>query len=233
MVCPCCRNGGYYLKDKELLFRQSVWHLATSASLAGTRATVQSSEASPVWQSWLTPAACVVTTTNLAGGTSNKDNEYCVAVWNAPGAGQLWSEGHCLHLLQGCSSATSKCCHVMKGKAAGHLQPLISVWHMLHNSPASLFCTSPSSLLHCLSLHLFVLTYPSGSALFQLSIEYHPELRFTKLFYYSLLLITFPFYTSLHATYSAAVSLLSWPYLSAVLAWATHRQTWSCSSHCL
>lgn len=106
----------------------------------------------------------------------------CKMLVGLPGAAQLWNEDYSLHLLWGCSSATIKCCHVMKGKAAGHLRPLISMQHVLHNAPSSLLCTNPSSLLHCLLLRL------SSSLI--------PQLRFSSC-------------SAIHRASSCTLSLLS------------------------
>lgn len=138
----------------------------------------------------------------------------CKMLVGLPGSGRLWNEDYCLHLLRGCSSATIKCRHVMKGKAAGHLQPLISIQHvfttLLHPS-----LHQPSSLRHCLSLCLSVLlTYSSAQVQLSSSYPYRtiPHFIFTKYFSLALALIM-PFRTSLHVT------LLLFPYLTSLPSW--------------
>lgn len=73
----------------------------------------------------------------------------CETPVGLPGAGHLWTKDYHLHVLWGCASATSKCRHVMKGEAAGHLQHLISTQHILHNTPSSLLCTIPFFTVSC------------------------------------------------------------------------------------
>lgn len=238
-TCPCCRNPGYSLNDSYSSDDQRD-SLQLLLSWQGPRATARSSEASPVWQGWLTPERVVITT-NLAAETSHKGNKYCSAVWNACRSAWGWPAlerglllASSVRLLL-CNQQVLSC--NWKGRqAAGHLQPLTSTQHMLHNAPLFLLCTNTSSLLHCLSFHLPVLLiYPSARD--QLFSSYPSiiilHFIFTKYFSLALSLITFPFCTSLRITYSAAVSLLSLPYFSATLAWATRRQNWSYSSHSL
>lgn len=88
-TCPCCRNRGYCLKEKELLFRRSVRWFATFMFLA--RPKPKSSTISNIaCVTRLTDLGCIVTTTNLTAETSDKYSEHSSAVWNVYSSAWGW-----------------------------------------------------------------------------------------------------------------------------------------------
>lgn len=190
--------------------------LQLSCSWQGPNPRAQPSATLPVWQGWLTLGVLSPPQIRLLRPLTNTVSTVllCEMSTALPGTGQLWRENKYLHCLWGCSSATRKCCHVMKGKAVGHLQSLISIQQMLHNTPAStpahscntpaqqLLFTSLSRLLHYLSLQLSVLLiYPSAQdQLFSICQLSFPSCTFPMYFSLALSLIAFLLHVSLHIT---------------------------------
>lgn len=234
-TCPCCKNRGYSLNDSYSSDDQRD-SLQLLLSWQGPRATARSSEASPVWQGWLTPERVVITT-NLAAETSHKGNEYCCAVWNACRSAWGWPALE-WGLLLASSVRLLLCnqqvlsCNEREGRQQDNFT--LSLPH------STCFTTLPYS-----SFAPTQVVYSTVSHFICLSSSFIPQLRicssypsiiilrfiFTKYFSPALSLIIFPFHASLRITYFAAVSLLSLPYFSATLAWAARRQNWSYSSH--